>query len=248
MISTRPYSQTKDQDPHYSARFQLTPGSFLHGILNGKGCKSRESKPFYVQNHKDYLTNLEKNYKYYGVPFKKPNVEELPPYKLKSEPGENHIDYLDKVIVKLNVLKNGKVRVKILPQMAILNEKYYSKAIIPPIKNVLLALKGVGYSKEYIDNINEKHKKRLKLIESRWIKLEKYFDTPSVNSKQRKKKKERVIEKEKEKEMGVIEDEDPEEEKKDDDEPEEDEAIVVDEEGDDEEAVEDDYVSDGGDD
>ena len=61
MISTRPYSQTKDQDPHYSARYQLTPGSFLHEILNGKDCKSRESKPFYVQNHKDYLTNLEKN-------------------------------------------------------------------------------------------------------------------------------------------------------------------------------------------
>ena len=38
-----------------------------------------------------------------------------------------HIDNLDQIVVKLNVLKSGKVRVKVSPQMAILNEKYYSK-------------------------------------------------------------------------------------------------------------------------
>mgnify|MGYP000196281769 FL=1 len=244
MIPTRPCSQTNDQDRHYSVRSQLTPGSFLHGILYGNSVQTHERKPFYVQNHTDYLTNLEKNYKYYGVPFKKPNVEEIPPYKLKTKPVEHHIEYLDKVTVKLNVLKNGKVRVKILPQMAILNEKYYSKAKIPPIKNVLLALKSVGYSKEYVDNINEKHKKRLKLIESKWTKLEKYFDTPSVNSKSRKKKKEK--EKEKEEECEIIEeDEDILPKSKEEDE--EDGGMDIEEDNDDEN-VEEEYVSDGGDD
>ena len=240
MIPTRPYSQNNDHDRHYSVRSQLTPGSFLHGILYGNSVQTRERKPFYVQNHIDYLTNLEKNYKYYGVPFKKPNVEEIPPYKVKSKPVEHHIEYLDKVVVKLNVLKSGKVRVKILPQMAILNEKYYSNAKIPPIKNVLLALKSVGYSKEYIDNINEKHKKRIKLVENKWIKLEKYFDTPSVNSKSRKKKKE------KEEKQDVVE-EDEEDILPKSKEDEDDGGMDIEEDNDDEN-VEEEYISDGGDD
>jgi len=132
--------------------------------------------------------------------------------------------------------------------MAHLNEIYYSKAKQPPIKILSSTLKKMGYSKEFIDSMHDKYKKRHKLVEVKWKKLEQFFDTPSSSSMNRKKKKERAIEKEKEKEIEVEEDEDLEEEKKDDDEPEEDEAIVVDEEGDEEEVVEDEYVSDGGDD
>ena len=140
--------------------------------------------------------------------------------------------------------------------MAHLNEIYYSKSKQPPIKILSSTLKKIGYSTEFIDSMNDKYKKRHKLVDVKWKKLEQFFDAPSSSSINRKKKKERAIEKEKErviekeKEMEVEEDEDEdlEEEKKDDDEPEEDEAIIVDEEGDEEEVVEDDYVSDGGDD
>ena len=225
---------------------KLTPGSFLYNILYGKNDNTIEKKPFYVQNKKDYLESLERNCKEMGIPFKKPYVEETPPYEKIDDSIETHIEHLDQIVVNLNVLKSGKVRVKVLPHMAVLNEKYYSKYKIPPIKSISSALKAIGYSQEFIDSMMVKYKKRNALIEKKWKILEKRFDAPSTASRNKKKKADKKAEAEAETE--VIEDEDPEEEKKDDDEPEEDEAIVVDEEGDEEEVVEDDYVSDGGDD
>ena len=246
---SRPYSQNNDRERHYSVRSQLTPGSFLHGIVYGnRNTQMEQREPFYVQNHQDYLNALERNYKYYGVPFKKPDVKEIPDYVSNSKPIENHIEYLDNVSVKLNVLKNGKVRVKLLTQMATLNENYYSKAKVPPIKNVLSALKAYGYSKEFINTTEEKYKKRQKLIQIKGKKLDKYFDTPSMSSKARKKGMKKKKEKEMEKEMEKEEepqDEDDDEVRKDDD-PEEDEGLDV--EQDEEDVVEDEYVSDGGDD
>ena len=244
----------QDKNNHVNKPFRekLLPGSLVYDIVNAKYKPKPERQPFYVQNKKDYLESLEKNCKKLGVPFKKPYVEQIPtPEKIKKY-KESHIEHLDTIGVKLNVLKNGKVRVKLLHEMAHLNEIYYSKAKQPPIKILSSTLKKIGYSKEFIDSMHDKYKKRHKLVEVKWKKLEQFFDTPSSSSMNRKKKKERAIEKEKEKEketeMEMEEDEDLEEEKKDDDEPEEDEAIVVDEEGDEEEVVEDDYVSDGGDD
>jgi len=226
---------------------KLAPGSFLYNILYGKNDNTIEKKPFYVQNKKDYLESLERNCKKMGIPFKKPYVEEIPPYEKVNDSIETHIEHLDQIIVNLNVLKSGKVRVKVLPHMAVLNEKYYSKYKIPPIKSISSALKAIGYSQEFIDSMMVKYKKRNALIEKKWKILEKHFDAPSTASRNKKKKADKKAQVEAEAETEVVDDEDPEEEKKDDDEPEEDEAIVVDEEGD-EENVEDDYVSDGGDD
>ena len=226
---------------------KLTPGSFLYNILYGKNDNTIEKKPFYVQNKKDYLESLERNCKEMGIPFKKPYVEEMPPYEKVDDSIETHIEHLDQIVVNLNVLKSGKVRVKVLPHMAVLNEKYYSKYKIPPIKSISSALKAIGYSQEFIDSMMVKYKKRNTLIEKKWKILEKHFDAPSTASRNKKKKADKKAQAEAEAETEVVDDEDPEEEKKDDDEPEEDEAIVVDEEGD-EENVEDDYVSDGGDD
>ena len=226
---------------------KLIPGSFLYNIVHGKNDNIIEKKPFYVQNKKDYLESLERNCKKMGIPFKKPYVEEIPPYEKVNDSIETHIEHLDQIIVNLNVLKSGKVRVKVLPHMAVLNEKYYSKYKIPPIKSISSALKAIGYSQEFIDSMMVKYKKRNTLIEKKWKILEKHFDAPSTASRNKKKKADKKAQVEAEAETEVVDDEDPEEEKKDDDEPEEDEAIVVDEEGD-EENVEDDYVSDGGDD
>jgi|TARA_B110000444_G_scaffold157778_1_gene147513 hypothetical protein len=237
-------------------REQILPGSLVYDIVNAKHKPKPERQPFYVQNKKDYLESLERNCKKLGVPFKKPYVEQIPTPEKINVYKESHIEHLDTIYMKLNVLKNGKVRVKLLHEMAHLNEIYYSKSKQPPIKILSSTLKKIGYSTEFIDSMNDKYKKRHKLVDVKWKKLEQFFDAPSSSSINRKKKKERAIEKEKErviekeKEMEVEEDEDEdlEEEKKDDDEPEEDEAIIVDEEGDEEEVVEDDYVSDGGDD
>ena len=222
----------------------LTPGSFLYNILYGKNDNTIEKKPFYVQNKKDYLESLERNCREIGIPFKKPYVEEIPIPKKIDSYVEQHIDNLDQIVVHLNVLKSGKIRIKVIPHMAVLNEKYYSKYKIPPIKSIISALKVLGYSQEFMDSMMEKYKKRNALIEKKWKILEKIFDTPSTASRNKKKKADKKAEAIEAAEAEVrVEDEDPE----DDDEPEEDEAIVVDED-DEEEVVEDDYVSDGGDD
>ena len=228
---------------------KLVPGSFLYNILYGKNDNTIEKKPFYVQNKKDYLESLERNCIKIGIPFKKPNVEEIPIPKKINSYVEKHIDNLDQIVVHLNVLKSGKIRVKVIPHMAVLNEKYYSKYKIPPIKSITSALKALGYSQEFMDSMMEKYKKRNELIEKKWKILEKIFDAPSTASRNKKKKADKKAEAEaveavEAAETEVVEDEDPE----DDDEPEEDEAIVVDDEGDDDEVVEDEYVSDGGDD
>ena len=226
---------------------KLTPGSFLYNILYGKNDNTIEKKPFYVQNKKDYLESLERNCKEMGIPFKKPYVEEIPPYEKVDDSIETHIEHLDQIVVHLNVLKSGKIRIKVIPHMAVLNEKYYSKHKIPPIKSITSALKALGYSQEFMDSMMEKYKKRNELIEKKWKILEKIFDAPSTASRNKKKKadkKAEAVEAAEAAETEVVEDEDPE----DDDEPEEDEAIVVDDEGDDDEVVEDEYVSDGGDD
>jgi hypothetical protein len=132
---------------------KLIPGTFLHNIVYGNTTIVPERKPFYVQNADDYVRLLKKNYEYYGVPFKNPNVEEIPPYDKVDDTIETHVEHLDQIVVKLNVLKSGKVRVKLLPHMAILNEKYYSKYKPPPIKNITSALKAIGYSQEFMDSM-----------------------------------------------------------------------------------------------
>ena len=237
---------------------KLLPGSLIYDIVNAKYKPEPERQPFYVQNKKDFLESLERNCKEMGIPFKKPNVEQIPVPKNTYVYKESRIEHLDTISVKLNVLKNGKVKVKLIPQMAILNENYYSKFIIPPIKSVLSALKSHGYSNEFIQSVKDKYKKRNELIEKKWKILQKSFDAPSRASRNKKKKADKkaeaaeaaeaveAAEATEALEVGV-EYEDPEEEKKDDGEPEEDEAIVVDED-DEEEVVEDDYVSDEGDD
>jgi len=225
---------------------KLIPGTFLYKIVNGENTKVPERKPFYVQNADDYVRLLKKNYEYYGVPFKHPNVQEMPPYEKVNDDVETHIDNLDHIKVELNVLKSGKIRVKILPHMAVLNEKYYSKYKVPPIKSVTSALKALGYSQDFIDSMLKKFNKRKELIEKRWKILEKRFDAPSVSAANKKKKADKKAEVDAEVEADAELD-DEEEKEKDDDEPEEDEAIEVDDEdGDD--VVEDEYISDGGDD
>jgi len=219
---------------------QLLPGSLVYDIVNAKYKPEPDRQPFYVQNKKDYLESLERNCKEMGIPFKKPYVEQIPTPEKINVYKESHIEYLDTISVKLNVLKNGKVRVKLLHEMTHLNEMYYSKSKQPPIKILSSTLKKIGYSKEFIDSMNDKYKKRQKLIEVKWKKLEKMFDAPSASSLNRKKKKERALEKEKETE--VIEDILPKS-----NEDEEDDGLDIEQDEDEDENVEEEYISDGGD-
>ncbi len=179
-----------------------------------------KNEVFACQNADVYVKLLKRNYEYYGVPFKKPNVVEsslTPKYIHKDV--EKHIENPDQIRVVLNVLKSGKVRVKIFPQVAQLWETYYSKNKKPLFKSIVAAYKSIGYSENFIQNMQENYKKR-QLFKKKCEKiLENIFDK-SVTSR-KKIVKPKIVEK---KEEDDIEEEEEEEELE--EEPEEDEAIV----------------------
>lgn len=231
--------------PHFYPKSSLKKGTFLYDIVNTKECHIPDKKVFYVQNHESYLKDLEKNYNYYNVPFKKPNVYEIEKPKSLTRKFISKVEYLDSVIVNLTVLKNGKVRVKINTDMIYLYENWYKQMKLPSIKTVIKVYKNLGYDDTFLNTMLEKNKKREKMLEKGWKKIEEFSEASKNVKKRRKKKKEKKEEVEPEVEPEV--ENEIEENIEDGDEPEEDEAIVMDEECDDEEVVEDDYVSDEGD-
>jgi len=195
-------------------------------ILNITPPEEREkpSKSFSVQNSELYLKLIKRNYEYYELEFKKPEVVELvyipPPVKVI----ERHFEYPDNVVVKLNVLKSGKVRVKLFSHVAQLWEKYNSKGKIPPHKMLVSAYKSMGYSEAFINKMNKSFERK-KVLEIKYEKMiQNIFERPSTKKKAPAKKKKK--------------DEEPDdtvEEEPDDDDvtPEEDEAIEVDNDDDD---------------
>ena len=196
----------------------------VHDILNLQQYCPAKPKPLVFQERsEEYLKDLKKNYDYHGIPFKQPDIIELPPKHKVTLETEKHIEYLDQVQVRLSVLKNGKVRVKTVLHGAQLHEKYYSHGKPPPIKTLTTAYKNLGYSEAFIQSFTEKHKKRVAFGKKVAVILEKIFDK-SVNAKKKTaaaKKKEEVKEEEPEEEEDEEEDEDG---------PEEDEALVADDE------------------
>jgi hypothetical protein len=200
-----------------------TEGVVYDIISLQKHCPAKPRPLVFQDRSEDYLRDLKKNYASYGIPFKQPNIIELPPKHNEVSEPEQHIKYLDQVQVKLNVLKNGKVRVKMVLHGAQLYEKYYSQAKAPPIKTLTTAYKNLGYSEEFIQSFTEKHKKRVVFGKKLDKVLEKIFDK-SMNTKKTTVVKKKVP-------VNEIEDEEPEEEE-DDDGPEEDEALAADDEED----------------
>ena len=186
--------------------------------------REEPSKVFSVQNSELYLKLIKRNYEYYELEFKKPEVVELvyipPPVKVI----ERHFEYPDNVVVKLNVLKSGKVRIKLFSHVAQLWEKYNSKGKIPPHKMLVSAYKSMGYSEAFINKMNKSFERK-KVLEIKYEKMiQNIFERPSTKKKAPAKKKKK--------------DEEPDdtvEEEPDDDDvtPEEDEAIEVDNDDDD---------------
>ena len=220
-----------------------SPGSFLHSICyppKTEWCKDRLPSHFYLEDPESYLKALEKSCIESGAVYKKPDVRKTPPYKssnpVKYPVQENLLDY----VFKLHVLKNGKIRIKLLTSMASLQEKYYIHGKIPPRKALLSAMKSMGYDKEYIEKLKNKMEKRAIRMEKNWENLEKLFEKPSVSRK--KKKKEEEVLTEVNEEITPIDEEDQNEENE---ENEEDGEMDIDNNEEEEEIVEEEYISDG---
>ena len=151
-------------------RMNMTHG-VVYDIIHPRVTPTLEQeKRFYYQNSDQYLRILEENYKQLGVPFKKPQVSDPPNKTTRSSDVEKHFDFPDRLVVKINILKSGIVRVKILTSMVNLWEKYYSKSKTPPPKSVISAYKNMGYSETFIKNLQSNFDKK-KAMKVRYEKI-----------------------------------------------------------------------------
>ena len=229
------------RDPCTTSFMRPVEGTFLHSITKNEKTKYFEPRETYIANYDNYIETLRKSYEESGAKFKVPKYI-LPMPEIDRVPPKNKspIRFIDDVIVCINVLKCGKVRVKLITHMATLYEKYFSKNKIPPPKTLAAALKAIGYDESYTSKVPDIIENRRKSMDIRWKTLDDMFNKPSASNSKKKAKKEPEVEVE----VEVEPEEDDEDEEEDDSAPAE-EAIGNEEVEDDEEVVEEEYFSAG---
>lgn len=152
----------------------LQKGTFLYNLIHPPPPEVR-SKPVNAHYDRDeYIRMLRKNAEYWDIPFKEPYVVEIPRKPVNNPEDNCPVKYLDHIPVNLSVLKNGKIKIKIFPHVAQLNEKYFSKNKQAPLNALVSAFKAVGASDTYIEkmtktcnnkkNMNKKFEKLIALI------------------------------------------------------------------------------------
>ena len=215
----------------------IKPNTFLYNIIHPQ----EETKifkfvkrPIYEKDR--YLTLLKKNCENLGIPYNEPKLPTVEKTQTSTQTIEPELTYLDRVYLKLRILKTGIVRVKIDASFAMMYENYYKDGKKPPLKVLIQSYKNMGFSDAFLQKIKDgftRNAEKKKVIAKA---IEKIFDKPV--KKKPKKKQVEVIE--------TIEDDEAEveEEEEEEDVPTPDEGMDVEVVNDDEEVVEDDaYVS-----
>ena len=179
-------------------------GSFLDTILTKNEFVRvvPPKRPVYNQN--DYLKLLEKNYKTLGVPYVAPDLPIYVHEQTQEKTFEPELDVPDRVYMRLRILKNGIVRVKLSGTIWDLHNQYYRFAKKPPFKAVVQAYKGHGFSKGYLEQLKKNQEKQKQLA----IRIEKVF--AKIFEKEPVKKVKKKVEKKKEDEE-IVEEPEPEE-------------------------------------
>lgn len=211
-------------------------GTYLYDIITNKPIQFYEYKKQPVMYQSLYLKALEKNNMEIGIPYKDPKLPVYEPPTPQPKPEEPNVPYLDRVYLNLRILKSGIVRVKIVPNFAVLYQKYYKHAMRPPMKQTIQAYKAMGFSAEFLEKIKKSEEKKLAFAKKVPKILEKIFDKEPVKKAKKEKPKEKLEEIPLE-EPDADDDENP-------DQNEEDCTMDVEPEVEDEEVVEDDYISD----
>jgi hypothetical protein len=232
----RPLPRARNtQRTHHPVK--IPEGTLLHGLLNPSPPKVYKYVPAPVYEQKAYLIALEKHYKQCGIPFKDP---QLPDYvrPIRPEPTkEPELGFGDQVYVKMRILKSGIVRIKLDASIATLHEKYYKKALRPPMKSVLSAYKSMGFSPQFLEKIKKRFECKVKEQKRIEKVIDKIFNKEPVKKVKKKKKEEEE----------PVEEPPEEDEEEKDDAPEEDEGLDVEPDADEdvEEPVdEEEYLSD----
>jgi len=167
------------------------PGTLLHSIMRPSHEIQRpvQRGAFAFQNCELYKKLLKRNYESLNIPYKEPNVFELTSKSMNELTTECHIDYLDKVYVRMNILKSGIVRVKLVTNFYSFWEMYYSKGKSPPFKTMLAACKAIGYSETFMNKMIENRKKRQIFVKKLDKILDKIFDKNTTSKKKKVVKK-----------------------------------------------------------
>lgn len=222
------------------------PGTFMYDIVNPKPTSfyKHENAPIYQKEV--YLALLKKNCEVLGIPYVEPDIPDADVKVYNVSKTYNPVDDLDKVYMKIKYMKNGTVKIKFITAFADLYNKYYSHAKKPPIKTLLNAYKLMGFSQEFIEEIQKKHTKNLKLAPIIFKKIEALLTKEPV--KKTKSKKSKIVEKEPIPEPTDDQEDDDENENENDDDNQEEDGLDMEIDCDDDEICEDqeEYYSDGG--
>ena len=235
----RPLPRARNtQRTHHPVK--IPEGTFLHGLLNPSPPKVYKYVPDPVYEQKAYLVALEKHYKQCGIPFKDPQLPESVKIVRPEPTKEPELVFADQVYLKMRILKSGIVRIKLDASIATLHEKYYKKALRPPMKSILSAYKSMGFSPQFLEKIKKRFEWKVKEQKRIEKVVDKIFNKEPVKKVKKKKKEE-------EEEEEIIEEPLEDEEEKD-DAPEEDEGLDVepdaDEDVEEETVDEEEYLSD----
>ena len=179
---------------HVGEHKPATEGSFLYDIINPPPTEYpiRNKRPVYQQD--DYLKLLKKNNEQLGIPYVDPELPIIEPYIEPVHIKEPDLPYCDHVRVSLRVLKSGIVRIKIHPSIAVLNELYWRKCKVPPLRQIIQAFKSYGFSDTYIERIKASQVKADLFRQKVGKIIEKIFDKEPVKKVKKKKKGEDVHE------------------------------------------------------
>lgn len=221
----RPAIRPKEPVRPYT-RDELCKNTLLHNIIKPKPTQFYEPRRAPVYQQENYIKLLNKNRRELGLEEVTSDFPSEPITETKVAKVEPHINMIDHVHVTTQVLKSGKVKVKLNPSMVELYEKYYSKNKIPPTKTLLKVYKSLGFSDEFIDRLTKNLSRRSTISKAVADKIDKVFNKPVVPKAKKKKEPEPETEPE------PIEEDDDEVEE--DDDPGEDGELDVDIEPDDE--------------
>ena len=213
-------------------------GSFLYNIIKNNGCE-RPVLPIRPIYHQDaYLKLLKKNQESLSLPFIDPNLPVITYRPPPPPPIEPELDVPDRVYLRMRVLKNGTVRVKLNAMIWDLHEKYYEHAKHPPFKSIMNAYKAHGFSKHYLERIKRSSDATFEFAKKVPGIIKRIFEKEPVKKVKKVKAKEKKLDDEIEEEV-PIDDTVPTPV------PEEDDGALDVEPDEDEEVVEEEYVSDG---
>jgi hypothetical protein len=165
-------------------------GSYLYDIIKQTPTQFYEHKKAPIYMLDSYLKMLKQNNERMGIPYVEPELPEATPLPDPVISKEPELIFGDRVQVTLRVLKSGIVRVKVNGAIATMYEKYYKKAIHPPIKEIIQAYKSHGFSKEFLEKIKKSHEKKMVFAKKVPKILEKIFDKEPVKKPKKEKKKE----------------------------------------------------------